>query len=268
MNDRVRLTCVLAHPDDESLGVGGALARYAAEGVETSLVVATRGEHGWPGPAAVNPGPRALGERREAELRAAARILGVGEVEFLGYLDGDVDQADPAEAIARIVAHLRHFRPQVVVTFGPDGAYGHPDHIAVSQLATAAAVCAADAAVGPAEPEPHRVAKLYYRVWTESENAAWLAAFGEVAMEVDGVRRGDVGWPDWAVTTRLDAAAHWRQVRDAVACHRSQLTDPDALARLSPEVHRCLWGCQQFYRAFSTVSGGRRPERDLFEGLR
>src|SRR6187401_166300 len=125
--------CVLAHPDDESLGNGGTLARYAAEGVETYLATATRGERGWNGPPDAYPGPEALGRTREAELRAAAAELGLREVSFLDYIDGDLDQADPAEAVGRIGAVLRRVRPHVVITFGPDGAYGHPDHIAICQ---------------------------------------------------------------------------------------------------------------------------------------
>ena len=99
MTSSLRLLCVLAHPDDESLGTGGILAKYSAEGVETYLLTATRGERGWPGKPEENPGLTALGRIREAELQAAAAILGLHEVTFLDYLDGDVDQADPAEAI-------------------------------------------------------------------------------------------------------------------------------------------------------------------------
>jgi len=85
MPEQLRLMCVLAHPDDESLGNGGTLAKYAAEGVATYLVTATRGERGWPGAAHENPGPAALGAIREAELRAAAEVLGIQEVNFLDY---------------------------------------------------------------------------------------------------------------------------------------------------------------------------------------
>lgn len=137
MYDRLSLMCVLAHPDDESLGTGGILARYAAEGIETYLVTATRGERGWQGNPADDLGLHELGRIREGELRCAAENLGVREVSFLDYVDGDLDQADPAEATGRIVAQLRRVRPHVVITFGPDGAYGHPDHIAICQFTTA-----------------------------------------------------------------------------------------------------------------------------------
>ena len=125
MKERLRLMCVLAHPDDESLGMGGTLAKYAAEGIETYLVTATRGERGWFGDEKEYPGLEALGKIREAELLNAARELGIREVKFLDYTDGDLDQANPAEATAKIVSHLRHVRPQVVITFDPNGAYGH-----------------------------------------------------------------------------------------------------------------------------------------------
>ena len=161
MNDKLRLMCVLAHPDDESLGTGGILARYAAEGIETYLVTATRGERGWPGRPEDYPGLQELGRIREAELRWAAENLGVREVSFLDYVDGDLDQADPSQVIGQIAAQLRRVRPHVVVTFGPDGIYGHPDHIAISQFTTAATVAAADAGYGAGDLPPHRVSKLY-----------------------------------------------------------------------------------------------------------
>src|SRR5215218_9097255 len=102
MPEQLKLMCVLAHPDDESLGTGGTLARYAAEGVETYLLTATRGERGWFGAPDQNPGLAELGRIREAELRAAGRALGLREVAFLDYVDGDLDRADPAEAVARV----------------------------------------------------------------------------------------------------------------------------------------------------------------------
>ena len=144
-----RLMAVLAHPDDESLGVGGALAKYASEGVEVFLLTATRGDsgryRGYRSDDPRHPGSLALATIREAELRAAASALGVREVTLLDYRDQHLDCANPRDAVASIVRHLRRVRPDVVVTFGPDGAYGHPDHIAISQFTTAAIVAAADA---------------------------------------------------------------------------------------------------------------------------
>ncbi len=110
-----------AHPDDESLGTGGTLAKYSAEGVETYVVCATRGERGWNDQPEAYPGLAGLGQIREAELRAATNHLGVRETICLDYIDGDLDQANPAEAIAKIVDEVRRVRAQVVITFAPNG---------------------------------------------------------------------------------------------------------------------------------------------------
>jgi LmbE family N-acetylglucosaminyl deacetylase len=263
-----RLLCVFAHPDDETLGAGSTLAKYAAAGVETYLVTATRGERGWQGDPPDDPGPTVLGELRTAELLAAARMLGIRQVEFLNYLDGDLDQADPAEAIGRIVTHIRRIQPQVVVTFGPDGSYGHPDHIAISQFTSAAAVCAADATyVDPEALPAHRLAKLYYMVDSRSEVDTYLPIIGDIAFLVDGVKRGIVAWEEWAVTTKIDGRDYWRTTLHAAACHASQLVGYPDFASLPEDVQQRLWGLRSYYRAFSLVNGGRRVEDDLFEGV-
>jgi len=255
----LRLLCVLAHPDDESLGTGGTLAKYATEGIETFLVTATRGERGRFGDAPVSPGPDVVGRTREAELRAAAAELGVREVAFLDYEDGSLDRAEPREAVQKIAHHLRRIKPQVVVTFSPDGAYGHPDHIAVSQFTSAAIVeVAAD----------HRVSKLYQIAWTAGKWSAYQAAFKNLSSNVDGVVRRVSPWADWMVTTVLDTAAEWPRVWRAINCHQTQMTIYRKLESLSETDHRVLWGTQEFYRVFSLVNGGRVRETDLFEGLR
>jgi LmbE family N-acetylglucosaminyl deacetylase len=265
---RLRLMCVLAHPDDESLGMGGALAKYAAEGVETYVVTATKGERGRSG--SKEPlTPEAIGRLREAELHAASAELGVREVNLLGYCDAELDQANPAEAIGRIVAQIRRVKPQVVLTFAPDGAYGHPDHIAICQFATAAVVCAADSDYQlQADSAAHRVSKLYYLAWRADKWAVYQAALKKLVIAVDGVERQATPWPDWAVTTVIETSEFQRQVWRAVSCHKTQMATYQKLSDLSPEHHRSLWGSQEFYRAMSLVNGGRRLETDLFEGIR
>jgi LmbE family N-acetylglucosaminyl deacetylase len=255
----LRLMCVLAHPDDESLGTGGTLAKYAHEGFETYVVTATRGERGRFGDAPESPAPQIVGAVREAELRAAAKELGVREVAFLDYLDGEVDQSPVAEAAEKIAAHLRRIRPHVVLTFAPDGAYGHPDHIAISQLTAAAIVVAADS---------HRVSKFYYFVHSETRWATYQAALKKLSMKVDGVERAAVAWPDWEITTVIDAGDVWRTVWRAVQCHKTQMSIYKNFAALSDADQQRLWGKWEFYRVFSLVNGGRKRESDLFEGLR
>jgi LmbE family N-acetylglucosaminyl deacetylase len=269
MADALRLLCVVAHPDDEALGFGGILARYGAEGVATFVLTATRGQYGWTGDQRTYPGPRALGMIREGELRKAARVLGVQELAILDYVDGELAAVDPAEAIARVATHICQVRPDVVVTFGPDGATGHPDHIAICQLTTAAIVCAADHEYARQyNVEPYTVSKLYYMAETRARIATYESVFGDVAMTVDSVKRTTPGWPEWAITTRIDTSGYWMLVWEAIACHRSQLPSYEQLADLDDERHRELWGTQQFYRIHSLVNAGRAPEDDLFAGLR
>ena len=269
MTKKLRLMCVLAHPDDESLGNGGILAKYAAEGIETSLVTATRGERGWFGSQEEFPGLEALGKIREAELYAAAEVLGLCSVDFLDYIDGDLDQAPPQEAIAKIVGHLRLLKPQVVLTFGPDGSYGHPDHIAISQFTTAATIRAADPTFVDAELlAPHCVSKLYYMVVTRELLEVYQSVFGDLVMHVDGIKRRGIGWPEWAITTSINTQAYLSTVRRVVRCHDSQLPAYSLFEDVSEEQQHVLWGVQTYYRVFSLKNGGRSIEDDLFEGLR
>jgi LmbE family N-acetylglucosaminyl deacetylase len=256
----MKLLAVVAHPDDESLGFGGTLAKYAREGVEVFLLTATRGERGqYRGLRAGeggHPGSTALADIREAELRHAAEVLGVGDVSLLNYPDGDLDRAAPRQVVGRIADHVRRIAPDVVVTFGPYGAYGHPDHIAISQFTAAAVVTA----MMP-------VSKLYYLAWSRSEWDAYQAAVGTLHSMVDGVQRVVTPWPDWALTTLVDTRSVWPVVWRAVLCHESQVAAYGPLKSLSPERHEALWGRQSFYRVFSTVNGGRARESDLFEGV-
>jgi LmbE family N-acetylglucosaminyl deacetylase len=274
MEKKLKLLAVLAHPDDESLGFGGTLARYAAEGIETYLVTATRGEAGRFGSLGKSGDPVEVGRVREAELRAAANVLGIREVSILGYPDGAVDEVPSGIAIQVIAFHIRRIRPDVIVTFGPEGGYGHPDHIAVSQFTTSAIVCAADARYHtddgsqPDSPSPHRVVKLHYLAWRKNKWEAYQAAFRKLTSRVDDVERQAIPWPDWAVTTEIDTSAFWPVVWKAVCCHQTQMSIYERLEDLTEDQQTALWGSQEFYRAYSSVNGGRNLESDLFEGLR
>ena len=187
-------------------------------------------------------------------------MLGIRNVTLLDYVDQHLDRADPAEATAAIVSEIRRVRPHVILTFPPDGAYGHPDHVAISQLATGAVVRAAD--------RECVVSKLYYIAWSERTWSAYQTALKKLTSTVDGVERHATPTPEWSVTARIDTSAVWPTVWRAVQCHRTQMSIYKNLEALPPEHHRALWGTQEFYRAFSLVNGGRAHESDLFEGLR
>jgi LmbE family N-acetylglucosaminyl deacetylase len=154
-----------------------------------------------------------------------------------------------------------------VVTFSPDGAYGHPDHIALSQFTNAAILCAADGSFASNGP-PHRVSKFYYLVDSMDVVSAANEAFGGLSMDVDGVTRHHVAWQDWQITTKLDNNKYLEKVRQAIACHKSQLPGYGPLAQWTLEELGKVFGTGNFYRVFSLVNGGRKTETDLFEGLR
>ena len=230
-----RLMVVAAHPDDETLGFGGVLARYASEGTETFLVTATRGDRGRylghaPG-SAEHPGDAALARIREGELSAAAAVLGIRRRRAARLRRSAARSRDLPEAVKAIVRYIRQARPQVVLTFAPDGAYGHPDHIAISQLATAAAIASADSRYASELGPPHAVSKLYYMAWQARTWELYQAAFKKLVAKVDGVERQATPWPDWAITTVIDTRQSWPIVWRAVSCHESQVSAYERLER-------------------------------------
>src|SRR6202012_2234845 len=140
----LRLLCVCAHPDDECFAFGGALALAAARGIETSVICLTDGQ------AATHRGSatsgKELGEMRRAEFAASCKVLGVAHHELLDYQDAKLEFANLSEVAGKLVARIRSFRPQVVITFGSDGGLNpHPDHTVVSAATTAAFHWAASA---------------------------------------------------------------------------------------------------------------------------
>lgn len=128
-----RMVVVLAHPDDESIPIGGTLAKYAAQGVEITLVCATKGEAGIPTLSREETAPI-----RQQELLAAVDVLGLSGVRFLGWQDGELNNADESIVIHQLVTILLELQPEIVITFGEDGISGHPDHIAIHHLTTSA----------------------------------------------------------------------------------------------------------------------------------
>jgi LmbE family N-acetylglucosaminyl deacetylase len=269
MLNEKRLMCILAHPDDETLGLGSTLAKYAGLGVEIHLLTATRGERGWHDVPPQNPGLQEMGRIRERELRDAAAILGVHDVRLLDYIDGDLDQVSAGEIVPRIVAHVRRVRPHVVITFAPDGAYGHPDHIAISQFTAAALVAAADPTYEDAKGghDAHRVPKFYYFAETTEVATLYSDLVGGLAMEVDGELRQFDGWQPWSVTTHIDGDAYWPDVLRAIHCHETQLSTLGTIEDALEEHHNLLVGMRHYYRAYSLVNGGRQIETDLFAGF-
>ncbi|MBU0493414.1 MAG: PIG-L family deacetylase [Chloroflexi bacterium] len=270
------LLAVFAHPDDESFGPGGTLARYAAAGVSVHLVCATRGEAG--GSDQSNPETGAdLGDRREEELRCAAKILGLAEVHLLGYRDsgmaGSADnqhpqalvQADPDVLAQQVADLIRDLRPQVVLTSDPYGGYGHPDHIAVHRATLAAWERLA---------VQERPQKLYFTTFPHTA-LRWLVRL----MPLLGQDPSAVGQNhdidlravlahEMPITTRIDVRATYDAKQQASACHASQLAGPGAiLGRLPGWLVRRAQATETFHRVWPAFRPGEPIERDLFAGV-
>lgn len=254
----------MAHPDDETLGIGGALSYYADHDVETHLICATRGQRGWFGAEEDNPGETELGKIREVELQNATIVLNLKTVTLLDYMDGDLDQADPAQIIPQIATRIQEVQPDVVLTFDTFGIYGHPDHIAISQFATSATMLA-NSNIPGSNSEPHQVQALYYFVMTSEEAETYQAAFGDLVMTIDGVERRTVSWKDWSISVRMDTRQYVEQIWEAVRCHRSQLPGYESLMNLPLEQQEAVFGTGTFYRVFSLQTGGRTQHSTIPE---
>lgn len=291
--DGLGLLCVHAHPDDEASSTGGILARYAAEGIRTAVVTCTGGERGEiHNMDAVAVAPR-LAEVRLGELSAALRLLGAGEPRMLGYVDsgmmgtdGNDDpksfwRADTHEAVGRLVAQIRAFRPDVVTAYDAYGGYGHPDHLQTHRIGVLAAEAAGIAPLYPEAGPPWRVRKVYLSTFASSmftEMFAELAArglfppgddAGEGAPEELPGDEGEMppGTPDELIGAVVDIGPQLATKWAALQAHSSQM-DPESFFLKMPEDLRVrMFGQERFLRLRSDVEV-RHVEDDLFTGLR
>jgi len=287
-NDRegrpLALLTVHAHPDDESSKGAGSVALYAAEGVHTVLVCCTGGEQGdILNPAMETPEIRAdLPAVRRRELEAATRIIGYDEVVLLGYRDSGMPdteanrdprsfaQADPKEAVGRLVAVIRRVRPQVVVTYPEDQqGYPHPDHIRVHEITMPAVDAAADPDAYPEAGDAWTVDKVYYSAWSRTRIVAMHEKFIELGLESPF----DDHWfdrpsQDELITTQVDVSRFADVRRRALIAHATQV-DPTSKFwfGLPPEVGDQVYPVDDYMLARSAVSTSI-PEDDLFAGVR
>jgi LmbE family N-acetylglucosaminyl deacetylase len=279
------LIFVGAHPDDESFGLGGTLARYAGEGVRVYYACATRGEVGDIAPQFME-GYSSPGDCRWDELTCAAQALGLAGVIYLGYRDsgmpGSPDNQHPnalaaaplAEVTGRVVKVLRELKPQVVITFDPIGGYRHPDHIAIHQATVAAFEAAGDPGRFPEHGPAYQPQKLYYAVFSRAFLKLAVRVmrllgrdprrFGRNA-DIDILSLVEVEYP---ATAYVDVRGEPARRRDAAsACHRSQLDEASNGRGLAGTLRRLLANRDAFMRAHPPVAPGAKRERDLFEGV-
>ncbi|MHB0870875.1 MAG: PIG-L family deacetylase [Chloroflexota bacterium] len=266
------LMAIFAHPDDESFGNGGTLSRYAEEGVFTSLLTATRGEAGEISDPALAQRDN-LGQVREQELKLACSILGVRDLRFLDYVDGTLQSIDQQECTGRMVRAIRELKPQVIFTFGPDGVYGHPDHVAVSQMATDAFNLAGDNSAYPEQfrdgLKPWTPLKLYY-VAPPRERFQRMGEFAAQLLPHTAWESRDwttFGVPEKDVTSCVDVGRYVDTKLAAIAAHQTQLPPDHPFAMLPGDVLREFFREECYVLAESRVPPSQGRETDLFAGV-
>lgn len=289
-----RLLLVHAHPDDESINNGATMARYAADGAHVTLVTCTLGEEGEviPPDLARLTADRddSLGPHRAGELSAAMKELGVLDHRFLGgagrYRDSGMMglaqnagprvfwNADLDTAATHLVEVIREVRPQILVTYDPDGGYGHPDHIQAHRVATRAAELAADPALRPDLGPEHAITKIYWNRAPRSVVEAAFAGIGDAldrspfttAATVDDVP-GVVD--DAQVTARIEGTPRAAAAKAAaMRAHATQVAVCEPLFALSNDLAQPLFTVE-YYELVQGASGAPdgEDETDLFAGL-
>lgn len=269
-----RLLGVFAHPDDESWGLGGTLAKYAAQGAFTALLCATRGEVGEVADPSL-ASPDNLAQVRSLELRRACRILNVRRLRFLGVTDGQAHAWDQERVKRQIVRTIRELRPQVVVTFGPDGITRHPDHVTIGRLATEAFHLAGDESqylrqLKHPGLKPHRPARLYY----VSSLPRTLARKAMERLSRQGVDTQTLlkefeGFviEDRKVTTAIDTTGFFGKKLQALRSHQTQNPKDSLLNRYPEPVLRQLFAHECFTLAYPRARRTETWGQDLFWGL-
>src|SRR3954452_23183148 len=289
-----RVLLVHAHPDDETIGTGATMAKYAAGGALVTLVTCTLGEEG----EILEPGLEhlaadkedGLGRHRIGELAAAMEALGVRDHRFLGgpgrWRDsGMMDtpsnerpdcfwRADFDEATRELVAVVREVRPQVMITYDENGGYGHPDHIQAHRVAVAAFDAAGDPSYQPDLGEPWQPSKLYYTALPKSVLQAGIDTMKEAGhvdfFGVDSAEDLPIGVPDDQVTTEVDASDHLDAKTAAMRAHKTQIAVDGPFFALSNNVGQKAFGTEYFMLVKGSLGprdGANGREADLFAGV-
>jgi LmbE family N-acetylglucosaminyl deacetylase len=279
-----KIMAIFAHPDDEGV-VGGTLAAYARQGMEVTLVCATRGEAGEISDPALATA-ETLGTVRQKELDAACEILGIQQLYFLDYCDSGMAgtaengrptsfvRADPVEVLGKLVGLMRQLKPDIVITFEPFGWYGHPDHQATSRWATAAYTLAGDAAAYPDKGRAWQPRRLFHAVIPVSTFQTMLqeaAASGN--FEVDNIAENipveQQLKTEAAVTHIVDVTPLFDIKQNAMRAHHTQFSEEHMFSKMPRETIIKAMGNEYFIQVFPVPAESltQDPLLDLFAGL-
>lgn len=276
------ILAVLAHPDDESFGMGGTLALYARKGYDTYYVCATRGEAGTVDQEFLD-GFKDTAELRTEELNRAAKILGLKGVFFLGYRDSGMPGMDANkhpdaqvnhsidEVAGKVVRYVRELKPDIVLTFDPIGGYKHPDHIHIHNATVLAFEKAVDPSFHPEAGAPFKPRALYYHVFPRGF-LKWMTRLMPLVGKDPHKwgRNGDIDLTELVVDFPIHARVNIRSVaevkREAGAQHASQ-GGVGMRRGLMGFVTRVFGEKEEYMRAYPPVNGTHRVQRDLFDGI-
>jgi LmbE family N-acetylglucosaminyl deacetylase len=284
MARKLSLLGAYGHPDDEQ-GVSGLMHKYADAGVDVTLVCATRGEAGEIAPN-VDATPQNLGRVREEEMRCAAEKIGVNNLYILDYRDsgmmGTPENNDPRclwqanlmEVTEKLVRIVRRHKPHVMLTFDPQGGYGHPDHMKIHQAAMMAYFIAGDARIFPEQITKENLQawtplKLYWGAFSRSTFQRYAEMAQQAGVELSEPLKQFLkrGTPDEAITTRVDVAKFVDLKLNALYCHASQM-DPNSMWSKIPErIRKEGLKVETLIRAESRVAPFQGIEDDVFVGI-
>ena len=266
------MVCFHAHPDDECLATGGAIARASAEGHRVVLVVATNGDHGQvPGDLAPD---ETLVQRRRKELHASAEVLKIQRVEWLGYTDsgmtnweqntfeGAFINADTEDAATKLAQILIEENADILTVYDWHGNYGHPDHIKVHHVGHRAAQLAGTPHVFEVTMNRDFMRSMRESFQSDSPpgtNGEGIGDFDPDAPADDG---NPIGEPESAISHRVDVVTYCDQKLRAISCHASQVTDTTFFTSMPPEIFRKAFGTEWFIKVGES---GPPRERWLFE---
>jgi len=304
MNAR-RLLLVHAHPDDETIGTGATMAHYSASGAAVTLITCTLGEEGEilvPELAQLAADQAdQLGGVRIGELANAMQVLGVEDHRFLGgagrFRDSGMigtsandnprafwraasDEEVFKAAVSEAVAVIRETRPQVVITYDPNGGYGHPDHIMAHRVTMAAVDAASDPDWRPAPEsaseivgEPWEISKLYWPALPKSLLAKSIQMLKEQGSDFFGLDNADdfpFATPDEDVTTVVDGSRYGQAKQDAMRAHATQISVDGPFFALSNGIGQGIFATEYFQLVRGEVGPDRNEEGheiDLFSGV-
>lgn len=238
---------IWAHPDDEAICAAGTLALCARRGESVSVICATRGAQGPIADPALAT-RETLACVRERELRDACAVLGVREPEFLDLPDGAVAQSDLHDALHKLVVRIRAERPRVMLGFGAEGLYGHPDHVAIAQLAVEARRAAADEQLITPGFAPYKVPRHFFAVWTTEQVRELFERLSaqSIAGQLWRLTAEHFLLSERDVSARVDVRSVLDEKLRAIRAHRTQLAPDHVLSLIEGELAQAFLGVERF----------------------